>query len=100
MPWRLIAKAFGWRSATDEDGETYLDLLCSVCMRYESETSLVAVSIDEHWCYNEVIEDDDFDAKEVRFNSDIDRDLGETVFYLHNDDLAVSLPSGWEEGWL
>ena len=22
MPWRLIAKAFGWRSATDEDGET------------------------------------------------------------------------------
>lgn len=22
MPWRLIAKAFGWRAATDEDGET------------------------------------------------------------------------------
>ena len=22
MPWRLIAKAFGWRTATDEDGET------------------------------------------------------------------------------
>jgi hypothetical protein len=21
MPWRLIAKAFGWRAATDEDGE-------------------------------------------------------------------------------
>lgn len=20
MPWRLIAKAFGWRTATDEDG--------------------------------------------------------------------------------
>lgn len=24
MPWRLIAKAFGWRTATDEDGETPL----------------------------------------------------------------------------
>ena len=22
MPWRLIAKAFGWRTATDEDGAT------------------------------------------------------------------------------
>ena len=22
MPWRLIAKAFGWHAATDEDGET------------------------------------------------------------------------------
>ncbi len=22
MPWRLIAKAFGWRAATDEDGVT------------------------------------------------------------------------------
>jgi hypothetical protein len=22
MPWRLIAKAFGWRAATDEDGAT------------------------------------------------------------------------------
>jgi hypothetical protein len=22
MPWRLIAKTFGWRTATDEDGET------------------------------------------------------------------------------
>lgn len=22
MPWRLIAKAFRWRTATDEDGET------------------------------------------------------------------------------
>jgi hypothetical protein len=22
MPWRLIAKAFGWRSATEEDSET------------------------------------------------------------------------------
>jgi hypothetical protein len=22
MPWRLIAKAFGWRTARDEDGET------------------------------------------------------------------------------
>ena len=21
MPWRLIAKAFGWQTATDEDGE-------------------------------------------------------------------------------
>jgi hypothetical protein len=21
MPWRLIAKAFGWRTASDEDGE-------------------------------------------------------------------------------
>ncbi|MEH6953018.1 hypothetical protein V4R08_17500 (plasmid) [Nitrobacter sp. NHB1] len=24
MPWCLIAKAFGWRTATDEDGETPL----------------------------------------------------------------------------
>lgn len=24
MPWRLIAKAFGWRTANDEDGETPL----------------------------------------------------------------------------
>ena len=24
MPWRLIAKAFGWRTATDEDGGTPL----------------------------------------------------------------------------
>jgi hypothetical protein len=24
MPWRLIAKAFGWRTATDEDSETQL----------------------------------------------------------------------------
>jgi len=24
MPWRLIAKAFGWRTATNEDGETPL----------------------------------------------------------------------------
>ena len=24
MPWRLIAKAFGWRTATDEDSETPL----------------------------------------------------------------------------
>jgi hypothetical protein len=22
MPWRLIAKAFGWQTATDEDGDT------------------------------------------------------------------------------
>ena len=22
MPWRLIAKAFGWRTAADEDNET------------------------------------------------------------------------------
>jgi hypothetical protein len=22
MPWRLIANAFGWRAAADEDGET------------------------------------------------------------------------------
>lgn len=22
MPWRLIAKAFGWHTASDEDGET------------------------------------------------------------------------------
>ena len=22
MPWRLIAKAFGWRTAADEDGPT------------------------------------------------------------------------------
>lgn len=22
MPWRLIAKAFGWRAATDDDGAT------------------------------------------------------------------------------
>jgi len=22
MPWHLIAKAFGWRAATDEDGIT------------------------------------------------------------------------------
>ena len=24
MPWRRIAKAFGWRTATDEDSETPL----------------------------------------------------------------------------
>lgn len=24
MPWRLVAKAFGWRNATDEDSETPL----------------------------------------------------------------------------
>ena len=28
MPWRLIVKAFGWRTATDEDGATPILVVC------------------------------------------------------------------------
>lgn len=83
----------------EDDGETYEALRCQVCDGIVSEDDLASVSVDEHWCYNEYVGDSALDYRQVTFDSDIDRDLGETVFYLHNDDHAVSLPEGWTEDW-
>lgn len=83
----------------DDDGETYEALRCPVCEGLVDDDSLASVSVDQHWCYNESIDDDAIDHRRITFNSDIDRDLGDTVFYLHNDDHPVSLPEGWTEEW-
>lgn len=83
----------------EDDGEIYQALRCQVCDGLVDDDSLAAVSVDQHWCYNEPIGDWDMDHQRITFDSDIDRDLGDTVLYLHNDDHAVSLPDGWTEEW-
>jgi hypothetical protein len=87
---------------TVEDGEELRwddgELRCPVCdMRVYGET-LAAVTVDEHWCYNYDTDVKSFASKRVTFDSDTDRDLGETLYYLHNDH-GVSLPDGWTEDW-
>lgn len=81
------------------DGETYMALRCPRCERLVNAESLCAVSPAESWDYAEDIDDDSFDHQRVYFSQDERPDLEETLYYLHNDNHAVSLPEGWTEDW-
>jgi hypothetical protein len=66
MPWRLIAKAFGWRTANDEDSETPLLVVWHPRLRrhftgYDAWRRAVRVSVRAPEPYPA-----DADRKEVR----------------------------------
>lgn len=88
-----------YEDTVEDDGETYQALRCPVCDGLVSDGNLAAVSVDEHWQHADDPDDDAFDHGRITFDSSDDRDLGDTVFYLHNDNHAVDLPDGWKEDW-
>ena len=88
-----------YEDTVEDDGETYQSLRCPVCGTLASEGTIAAVSVDEHWCNNGETDEDSLDHQYIAFDPDIDRDLGDTIFYIHNDDHPVSLPDGYTEQW-
>lgn len=81
-----------------DDGETYTALRCPRCGMLAGEGNLAAVDLSERWSYADEPDDDAFDHQHVTFNHG-DDNYGDTIYYLHNDDHAVSLPDGWTESW-
>lgn len=79
-----------------DDGETYDALRCPRCGGLADEDSLAAVDQSIRWNYAEGI---DMDDEGVTFDGGGYSDYGSTLYYLHNDDHAVSLPEGWTEEW-
>ncbi|MFT4260379.1 hypothetical protein [Microbacterium sp.] len=78
-----------------ERGETFTTLECPRCGEVVRGGDLAAVdqSVRQNYAH-----DMDVDDEDVRFdNGDID--FGATLYYLHKDDHAVSLPEGWTESW-
>lgn len=82
-----------------DDGETYMALRCPRCGLLVDDTNLAAVDEATRWTYSEGTDDDAFNHRRVTFFTDSTGDFGETIYYLHNDDHAVSLPDGWTENW-
>lgn len=89
-----------------DDGETYEALRCPRCgILVDGPDDLYAVSPSEHWASAEVIDDAAFDYGRVRFGSDPNFDLEETLYYSHGmpgteGSHAVSLPTTWREEWV
>lgn len=81
-----------------DDGETYMALRCPRCGSLAGEETLAAVDQCTRWNYADDPDDDSFDHARLFFNG-ADHGAGETLYYLHNDDHAVSLPDGWREDW-
>lgn len=82
-----------------DDGETYMGLRCPRCGTLADEDNLAAVDQSTRWNYADAPDDDSFDHQRLTFNG-ADDEHGETLYYLHNDSHAVSLPDGWTEDWM
>lgn len=85
----------------EDDGEVFDALRCPRC-KYLIDGDLFAVSIDQNAIENEELYDSHFDHRQIPFDPDVDRDLGDTIYYRHGDNPghAVRLPDGWRESWL
>lgn len=81
-----------------DDGETYQALRCPRCGGQVNDANLAAVDQSTRWNYADWPDDDSFDHERLTFNQG-DSDFDSTLYYLHNDDHAVSLPDGWTEEW-
>lgn len=81
-----------------DGGETYMALRCPRCGGLADDGNLAAVDRSMRWNYADAPDDDSFDHRRLTFNS-ADHEAEETLYYLHNDDHAVSLPDGWTEDW-
>jgi uncharacterized C2H2 Zn-finger protein len=79
-----------------DDGETYDALRCPRCGDLVDGDELAAVDQSIRWNYARPI---DMDDKGMIFDGGGYSDYGHTLYYLHNDDHAVSLPEGWTEEW-
>lgn len=78
-----------------DSGETYDALRCPVCGTLANYDSLAAVDQAERWTHGEL----DAEERELSLGGDDRGEFGDTLYYLHNDDHAVSLPEGWAEHW-
>lgn len=81
-----------------DDGETFMALRCPRCGTLADYDNLAAVDQSTRWNYADAPDDDSFDHERLFFDS-ADHEAGETLYYLHDDDHAVSLPEGWTEEW-
>lgn len=82
----------------EDDGETSMGLRCPRCGTLATADNLAAVDRSTRWNYASEPDDDAFDHRRITFNGEGD-DHEETLYYLHNDSHAVSLPDGWTEDW-
>lgn len=83
-----------------DGGETYMALRCPRCGSLATEDNLAAVDRALRWSYVHEPDDDSFDHQRLLFNGDGDGDYDATLYYLHNENHAVSLPEGWTEDWI
>lgn len=81
-----------------DDGETFVGLRCPRCGTLADYDNLAAVDQSVRWNYADTPDDDSFDHERLFFSQG-DGEYSETLYYLHNDDHAVSLPEGWTEEW-
>lgn len=82
-----------------DDGETFTALRCPRCGTLAGYDNLAAVDQSTRWNYADAPDDDSFDHERLFFDGRERGDYGSTLYYLHNDDHAVSLPDGWMEEW-
>lgn len=83
----------------EDDGEVYMGLRCPRCGALVDYDNLASVDQSTRWNYADMPDDDSFDHERLFFGS-ADHEAGETLYYLHNDSHAVSLPEGWTEEWV
>lgn len=84
-----------------DDRETFMALRCPRCGGLATDDNLHAVDYALRWSGSDECDSDSaFNYRTVTFSGDGGSgDFSETVYYLHNEDHAVSLPDGWTEAW-